>query len=213
MPTPPDRRYDDAMTDARILAQSTARNRDPILAVLREWLPPTGLVLEIASGAGEHAVHAAAAMPGLTWRPTDRDETALASIAAWRAASGLSNIAAPQVADAADPDAWPVDRADAIVNINMIHISPWAATLGLLKGAGRVLGQGGVLYLYGPYRERGRQTAPSNEAFDASLKSRNPAWGLRELETVAEEAARCGLTLAARVEMPANNLSVVFRKM
>ena len=200
------------MTDARITAQSTARNRDPILAVLREWLPESSMVLEIASGAGEHAVHVAGAMPGLSWRPTDRDETALASIAAWREASGLPNILPPLVLDAGDPDAWPVARADAIVCINMIHIAPWEATLGLLRGAGRILPQGGVLYLYGPYRERGRETAPSNEGFDVSLKSRNPAWGLRELETVAEEAERCGLRLAARVEMPANNLSVVFAK-
>lgn len=200
------------MTDARITAQSTARNRDPILAVLRDWLPETGLVLEIASGAGEHAVHVAGAMPDIIWQPTDRDPTALASIAAWREASGLENILPPLVLDAGDPDAWPVARADAIVCNNMIHISPWAATLGLIEGAGRILPRGGVLYLYGPYRERGRDTAPSNEAFDVSLKSRNPEWGLRELETVAEAAGKHGLSLAARVEMPANNLSVVFRR-
>ena len=200
------------MTDARLSAPSTARNRDPILAVLRDWLPETGLVLEIAGGAGEHAVHVAQALPGLSWRPTDRDAAALASIAAWRQAAGLPNILPPLVLDASDPGAWPVAHADAIVCINMIHIAPWEATLGLLKGAGRILPRGGVLYLYGPYREGGLPAAPSNEGFDVSLKSRNPAWGLRELETVAEEAEKCGLRLAARVEMPANNLSVVFVK-
>jgi len=200
------------MTAVRLTSPATARNREPILAVLREQMPETGVVVEVASGAGEHAAYMAAALPHLDWRPTDRDETALASIAAWRDAAGLPNLAAPVRLDAADPEGWPVDRADAIVCINMAHISPWSATLGLLKGAGRLLPPGGVLCLYGPYRELGRATVPSNEAFDASLKARNPEWGLREVETVAAAAAPHGLTLAARVEMPANNLSLVFRK-
>ena len=191
---------------------STARNRDPILQVLKRWLPPSGLVLEIAAGAGEHAVHAAAALPGLQWRPTDPDDEALASIAAWRDHAGLANLLPPLRLDAADPDGWPVDRADAVVNINMIHISPWAATEGLLAGAGRILASGGVLFLYGPYIEPGVETAPSNLAFDASLRSRNPAWGLRRLEDVTALAARHGLNLAERVAMPANNLALVFRK-
>jgi SAM-dependent methyltransferase len=191
---------------------STARNRDPILAVLKAHLPPQGLVLEIAAGAGEHAVHNAAALPGLVWQPTDPLAEALASIAAWRAWAGLPNLLEPLSLDAADPESWPVEQADAIVNINMIHISPWAATLGLMAGAGRVLPAGGVLYLYGPYIEEGVGTAPGNLAFDASLKARDPAWGLRRKEDVAAAARAHGLALEARVAMPANNLSLVLRK-
>lgn len=199
-------------TDARS-APAVARNRDPILTVLRERLPSRGLVLEIAAGTGEHAVHFARAFPGLMWRPTDPDPTALSSIAAWRTAEGLENLLAPLPLSAAEPGAWPVTQADAVVCINMVHISPWAATEGLLRGAGEVLPKGGVLYLYGPYREAGVPTAPSNEAFDADLKRRNPAWGLRHVGEVATEAAENGLELVARVEMPANNLSLVFEKL
>ena len=191
---------------------ATARNRDPILAVLRACLPERGLVLEIASGAGEPAVHMAAHLPGLTWRPTDPDLSARASIAAWAERVKLSNLLAPLALDAADPAAWPVERCDAVVCINMIHISPWSATVGLMAGAARVLPTGGVLYLYGPYLEAGVPTAPSNEAFDASLKARNPEWGLRTREAVSDEAWKNGLGLEDRVEMPANNLSLVFRK-
>jgi SAM-dependent methyltransferase len=194
------------------VSPSTARNRAPILEVLKSCLPPRGLVLEIAAGAGEHAAYNAAAQPGLQWRPTDPDPEALASIAAWREHAGLSNLLPPLRLDAADPDAWPVDRADAVVNINMIHISPWAATQGLMTGAGRVLPPGGVLFLYGPYLEADVATAPSNLAFDLSLKSRNPAWGLRRLDEVTALARRSGLTLAERVAMPANNLALVFRR-
>lgn len=191
---------------------STARNRDPILAVLKTCLPSKGLVLEIAAGAGEHAVHNAAALPGLRWQPTDPSPEALASIAAWQAWAGLPNLLEPRRLDAADPDGWPVEHADAIVNINMIHISPWAATLGLMAGAGRVLPPGGVLYLYGPYIEDGVETAPSNLAFDDSLKDRDPAWGLRRREDVIAAAAAHGLALETRVAMPSNNLSLVLRK-
>ena len=191
---------------------STARNRDPILAVLKAWLPPEGLVLEIAAGAGEHAVHNAAALPGLRWQATDPSPEALASIAAWRAWAGLPNLLEPLRLDAADPDGWPVERADAIVNVNMIHISPWAATLGLMAGAGRVLPPGGILYLYGPYIEDGVETAPSNLAFDDSLKDRDPAWGLRRKADVVAAAQAHGLALETRVAMPSNNLSLVFRK-
>lgn len=193
-------------------APSTARNRQPILAVLRFCLPATGLVLEIAAGAGEHAIFNAAALPDLQWLPTDPDPEALASIAAWRAHAGLPNLLAPLRLDASDPDGWPVARADAVVNINMIHISPWSAAEGLMAGAGRVLPSGGVLFLYGPYFERDVPTAPSNLAFDESLKRRNPAWGIRRLEEVAALAARNGLALSQRVAMPANNLSLVFHK-
>ena len=195
-------------SDARRSSPSTARNRDPILAVLRRALPAKGLVLEIASGAGEHAVHFAGHLPGLAWQPSDADPEALASIAAWRAASGLPNLLPPVTLDVrAEP--WPVTRADAIVCINMIHISPWAATEALMHGAARLLPSGGVLYLYGPYRRRDRATAPSNEAFDADLRRRNAEWGLRELEAVVGAAERCGLRLRETVDMPANNLSVV----
>jgi hypothetical protein len=180
--------------------------------VLKTCLPARGLVLEIAAGSGEHAVAGAAAFPALTWRPTDPDAEALASVAAWRGHAGLENLLPPLRLDAADPGGWPVDRADAMVNINMIHISPWAATQGLMAGAGRVLASGGVLFLYGPYIEAGVETAPSNLAFDADLKRRNPAWGLRRLEDVTALAAGHGLVLRERVAMPANNLAVVFRK-
>ena len=191
---------------------STARNREPIRDVLKTCLPPKGQVLEIAAGAGEHAVFFAQAFPGLAWRPTDPDPDALASIAAWRAQAGLPNLLEPLRLDAADPAGWPVAHADAVVNINMIHISPWAASEGLMAGAGRVLPAGGLLFVYGPYIEPGVETAPSNLAFDASLKARNPAWGLRNLEAVTALAAGHGLDLARRVAMPANNLSLVFRR-
>ena len=194
-----------------LASPATARNRDPILQVLKSRLPPSGLVLEIASGAGEHAVHAAAALPGLQWQPSDHSAEALASIAAWRGLARLANLLAPIRLDASDPDGWPVARADALVNINMIHISPWAATQGLMAGAARLLPAGGPLILYGPYIEAEVETAPSNLAFDASLRSRNPAWGIRRLDEVKAEAAKHGLALAERIAMPANNLMAVFR--
>ncbi|RAK59850.1 SAM-dependent methyltransferase [Phenylobacterium hankyongense] len=191
---------------------STARNREPILRALKPRLPSRGLVLEIAAGAGEHAVYNAALLPDLQWRPTDGDAEALASIAAWRDHAGLPNLLAPLRLDASDPDAWPVERADAVVNINMIHISPWSATQGLMAGAGRLLPSGGVLFLYGPYLEADVETAPSNLAFDQSLRRRNPAWGIRRLDEVAALAAAHGLALSERIAMPANNLSLIFRK-
>ena len=191
---------------------STARNREPILDVLKTCLPASGEVLEIAAGAGEPAVFFAQAFPGLAWRPTDPDPDALASIDAWRTQAALPNLLEPLRLDAADPAAWPVARADVVVNINMIHISPWAACEGLMAGAGRVLPASGLLFVYGPYIEPGVETAPSNLAFDESLKARNPAWGLRNLEAVTALAAGHGLDLARRVAMPANNLSLVFRR-
>lgn len=194
------------------VSPSTARNRDPILQVLKPRLPASGLVLEIAAGAGEHAVYNAAALPHLEWQPTDPDPEALASIAAWRDHAALPNLLPPLRLDASDPDAWPVGRADAVVNINMIHISPWSAAQGLMAGAARVLPAGGPLVLYGPYIETDVETAPSNLDFDASLRRRNPAWGLRRLDDVAALAASHGLVLAERIAMPANNLSLVFRR-
>jgi SAM-dependent methyltransferase len=194
------------------VSPSTARNRDPILLVLKPRLPARGLVLEIAAGAGEHAVYNAAALPDLQWRPTDADDEALASIAAWRDHAGLPNLLPPLRLDASDPAAWPVDRADAVVSINMIHISPWSATEGLMAGAARVLPPGGLLFLYGPYIERDVETAPSNLGFDQSLRRRNPAWGIRHLDEVAALAAARGLALSERIAMPANNLSLIFRR-
>jgi len=191
---------------------ATARNQGPILEVLRARLPAGARVLEIASGAGEHAVHMAAALPGVTWRPTDRDAAALASIAAWRAAAGLTNILEPLPLDASDPDAWPSEPADAIVCINMIHIAPWEATLGLMKGAEALLPAGGQLFLYGPYREDGHFAAASNAAFDLDLKRRNPLWGIRDREGVTAVAAEHGLAFKARIQMPANNLILVFER-
>ncbi len=200
--------WDVDVTEA-LTAPAVARNRDAILAVLREILPDSGTVLEIASGSGEHAVHVAAALPGLDWLPSDPEPAARRSIAAHALRAGLANIRPPLALDAAAA-AWPVARVDGIVCINMIHIAPWAATEGLMAGAGRVLSAGGVLFLYGPFREADRPFAESNAAFDASLRARDPAWGVRDLDAVAAEAARHGLSLVRRVAMPANNLSLIF---
>jgi len=199
------------MTDDRRSAPAALRNRDPILAVLREILPASGLVLEIASGTGEHVIHFARHLPQLTFQPSDPDEGARTSVAAWIADSGLKNIRPPLALDAASPP-WPIAQADAIICINMIHISPWRTTEGLFDGAASVLPRGAPLYLYGPYRRRDVPTVPSNEAFDESLRSRDPAWGLRLLEDVAARARLAGFALDRVVEMPANNLSVVFRR-
>jgi SAM-dependent methyltransferase len=192
----------------RRYAPATQRNREPILAVLRRVLPADGLVLEIASGTGEHAAFFADALPGVTWQPTDVDPTALPGIASWCA--GVPNVHPPLVLDVTQP--WPVERADAIVCVNMLHISPWTAGQALLAGAGRVLPAGGVLYLYGPYRRDGAHTAPSNASFDETLRAQDPSWGVRDLETVIATAAARGLRHTETVAMPANNLSVVFRR-
>jgi hypothetical protein len=192
-------------------APATERNRDAIAAVLRQVLPEQGLLLEVAAGTGEHAVYLAPLLPGLRWQPSDPDHEAISSIEAWQADSAADNLLAPVLLDAAS-DTWPIDRADAILCINMVHISPWAATEGLMRGAARLLPQGGPLVLYGPYRRARVPTAPSNEAFDASLKARDPAWGLRDLESVQAEAQGQGLVFERLYEMPANNLSLVFRK-
>jgi hypothetical protein len=199
------------MADKRLYYTATDRNRDPILDILRRILPPEGLVLEIASGSGEHSVHFARALPALRFLPTDPDPTAVESIAAWAAHEAVENILPPLLLDAS-AEVWPVTRADAILCINMIHISPWAATEGLLRHAGQILPAGAALYLYGPYRRKGVATAPSNESFDLSLKSRNPAWGLRNVEDVAALARQNSFGEPEIVEMPANNLSVIFRR-
>jgi len=190
---------------------ATARNREPIAGVLRDVLPERGLVLEVASGAGEHAVFFARLFPQLIWQPTDPDPDALRSIEAHLADAALPNLREPVTLDAA-AETWSIGAADAILCINMVHISPWAATVGLMRGAGRLLSAGGPLILYGPYRRAGVATAQTNEAFDSSLKARNGEWGLRDLEDVAAEAERQGLRLERVIEMPANNLALVFRK-
>lgn len=192
-------------------APATERNRDPIAAVLTDHLPQAGLVLEVAAGTGEHAIHFARCWPGLQWQPTDPDETALSSIAAWRDEAGLRNLLPPLQLDAAAPQ-WPVQAADALVCINMIHISPIASTTGLFAGARRILPQGALLALYGPFLEADVPTAAGNLAFDADLKARNPAWGLRDLAWVDGIAASQGFTRTHRLAMPANNLTVIYRR-
>ena len=180
------------------------------MAVLSRVLPPAGLVLEISSGAGEHAAAFASALPGLQWQPSDIDPRCVASIAAYREESGAGNLRPPLILDASAPD-WPVAHADAVVCINMIHIAPWAACVGLMAGAGRILPRGGILYLYGPFREGGAHTAESNARFDADLRSRDPAWGVRDIEAVIAQAAQNSLGHVETAVMPANNRSVVFR--
>jgi SAM-dependent methyltransferase len=197
--------------DPRLYHAHVARNRQPIVDVFARVLPPGGLVLEIASGSGEHAVFFAQNLPSARWQPTDTDGTALASIAAHRAAAGLSNLLEPLRLDAA-AERWPVANADAIVCNNMIHITPWRITEGLMAGARRTLQTGGILYLYGPYRIDGRHSATSNSEFDTWLKAQNPEWGIRDLADVTALAQRHGLALIETVAMPANNLSVIFRR-
>ncbi len=197
-------------SEAALTAPAALRNRAPILSVLRRVLPERGLVLEIASGTGEHVTYLAGELPGLAWQPSDPDATMLASIEAWTADTSVANVLRPMALDVRT-EAWPVEAADAVLCSNMIHIAPWEATLGLMRGAARLLGDGGVLVLYGPYRRFGRHTAPSNEAFDAQLRSANLAWGVRDLEAVVEAAGVHGLVLDEAVEMPANNLTATFR--
>lgn len=196
-----------------LVAPATARNREPILAVLKAHLARRARVLEVASGTGEHAAFFAAALPETRWTPSDPDPRARASIAAWGEAAGLANLAAPLALDAGDPAAWPSGPFEAVVCVNMVHISPWAATEGLMAGAaGALVRPGGLLLLYGPYREADRPLAPSNAAFDADLKARDPAWGLRDRDAVVELAREYGLAFTRRVEMPANNLCLLFRR-
>lgn len=195
--------------DARRYAPAAARNRDPILDVLRRHVPASGLVLEVASGSGEHAAHFAAALPALGFQPSDPDPANRASCDAWARHAGLTNLR-PAVALDATIWPWPVGAADLVIASNMIHIAPWAATLGLMRGARAVLPPGGALFLYGPFRREGRHTAPSNAEFDASLRARDPSWGVRDLEAVTEAAE--GFAVSAIEAMPANNLCMVFRR-
>ena len=190
-------------------APATERNREPIREVLARELPATGTVLEIASGTGEHAVHFARAFPGVTWQPTNPDPGSRESIAAWRAEAALPNLAEPLALDVTAP--WPLDHADAIVCINMLHISPWEAALALFAGAGRLLSPGALLCTYGPYRFDG-VAAPSNEDFDRSLRARDPRWGIRDLRDLTTAAGEHGLILRGAVAMPANNHTLLFRR-
>jgi hypothetical protein len=197
--------------DPRLYRPHVARNRDPILQVLKRVLPSQGLILEVASGSGEHAAHFAKELPSLTWQPSDPDPQALASIAAHRTAADVPNLLSPLHLDVMSQP-WPLERADALMCNNMIHISPWAACAGLFAGAQRVLPAGAILYLYGPYKIDGRHTAQSNQDFDVSLRTQNAQWGIRDLADVTELARRHDFALVETVPMPANNLSVVLRR-
>ncbi|MGA7486289.1 MAG: DUF938 domain-containing protein [Xanthobacteraceae bacterium] len=201
----------DDLADGRLISPSAERNKGPIAEVLERVLPADGVVLEVASGTGQHVVHFARAMPHLTWQPSERDEASLRSIAQWVAAEALPNIRAPLRLDVADRP-WPVGPAVAVASINMIHIAPWSAAEALVRGASAVVGPGGILFLYGPYRRSGRHTSPSNAAFDRQLRSQDPHWGVRDLEDVARCAQAHGFGAPEIHEMPANNLSVVLRR-
>jgi SAM-dependent methyltransferase len=192
-------------------AAATERNREPILEVLRRVLPPAGLVLEIASGTGQHVAFFARALPALRWQPSDPSPVHQDSILAWAAASRADNIAQPLDLDV-EREPWPLARADAILNINMIHIAPWSATVALFQGAARLLPAGGVLYLYGPFKREGQHTADSNQRFDDRLREEDPRWGVRDLGEVQVVATAAGFHKAEVIAMPANNLSLVFRR-
>ena len=198
--------------DARRFAPAVARNKAAITEALARHLPASGLVLEIASGSGEHALHFAAHFPALSFQPTDPDAAALASIAAWRAEAQLANLLPPLMLDVM-ADAWPVPKADAVLCINMIHIAPWEATAALMRGAARVLPRDGILFLYGPFKQGGQHTAPSNAEFDESLRAQDAQWGVRDIEAVAEIASAAGFAAPVVEAMPANNLSVIFRRL
>ena len=192
---------------------SVLRNRDPILSVLRRVLLPGWSILEIASGSGAHAAWFTQHLPEIRWQPSEREPHSLPAIEARRAVSGSPSFCAPIVLDASAPAQWSLRSADAIVNINMAHISPWAATAGLIHGAGAVLPPGGVLFFYGPFMVGGQHTAPSNARFDQVLRARDPQWGVRDVGALENAALTAGLRLEERVQMPANNFSLVFRRM
>ncbi len=199
------------MIELRQYAPATLRNRDAILAILRDVLPTRGRILEIASGTGEHVVHFAKSLPDLVFQPSDREPRAMQSIEAWAEATRITNVLAPMVLDVSQTP-WPIAAADGIICINMVHISPWEATLGLVRGAAAILPSQAPFYLYGPYKREGFPTTASNQAFDQDLRDRNPAWGLRTLEAVAAIAQSAGFSGPTVSEMPANNLSLVFRR-
>jgi len=205
-----DRFYEVPSTDARRSAPAALRNREPIAQVLEDWLPETGLVLEIASGTGEHVVYFAERFASLDWQPSDVHRDAVASIHAWREEANRSNIREPLAIDAASRD-WPIDRADAILSINMVHVTPWASSLGLIEGGARILGSGAPLILYGPWLKQDVPTEPSNLAFDAELRQRNSEWGLRRIEDFAG-AAQKSFELVETRSMPANNFMLLLRR-
>lgn len=196
--------------DARRHAPAADRNAGPIWTVLARWLPARGTVLEIASGTGQHAAAFARRAPGLRWQPSDPEAEMRASIDAYARADALTNVAPALALDVTDP--WPVERADAVVCVNLLHIAPWAATEGLMAGAAAILPAGAPLIVYGPFKRGGRHTSESNARFDQQLRMREPAWGIRDLDDVAAEAEGNGLDLAEVNDMPANNLTVVFRR-
>jgi Protein of unknown function (DUF938) len=208
----------DDLPDLRRYAPATQRNREPILEVLRQVLPPTGTILEISSGTGEHAIFMAPHLAPRQWLPSDPNPDARASITAWQQTAPSANLHPPIDLDASSPqwsvesdERWKLDPITAIVNINMVHIAPKSAYLGLMAGASRILPHKGILYLYGPFKQDGVHTAPSNAAFDASLQSQNPEWGIRDLAEIAAAAATHNLHLHKIFPMPANNLSVIFQ--
>lgn len=195
----------------RLVSPSAQRNKAPIAEVLAQVVPARGIVLEIASGTGQHAVHFARAMPTRTWQPSEHDPDCLRSIAAWRASEKLANLRAPLHLDV-NAWPWPIESAAALVCINLIHIAPWSVAEALFRGAEALLSAGGALCLYGPFRRQGRRTAPSNLAFDAQLRAQNPDWGVRDLEEVARLADGTGFDLLGTYAMPSDNSSVVFRR-
>jgi SAM-dependent methyltransferase len=200
----------DASTDGRLWSPSAERNRQPIADVLSRVLPQPGIVLEVGSGTGQHAVHFGRVMPDLTWQPSEQDADCLRSISAWASIEALPNVRPPLYLDIAD-ERWPIEAADAVVSINLIHIARWSATHALLRGASSILPAAGLLCLYGPYRVGGKHTSASNRAFDAQLQAVNAEWGVRDLDEVSNEANAGGLEFVRTFEMPANNLIVVFR--
>lgn len=205
------RKHPDPIDDGRLYAPAALRNRGPILGVLESILPPCGLTLEIASGSGEHAMAIAETWPQMRVQPSDPDKGARESVAAWTRALAMSNVLAPLDLDVRRLP-WPIAQADAMICINMVHISPWAASLALLAGAAAILPVGGPLFIYGPFKRDGAHTAPSNARFDAELRARNPDWGVRDLEALTAAATRHGLSGPDIVDMPANNLSLIFRR-
>jgi len=198
-------------TDERQHSPAAERNADPILRVLQRHLPERGRVLEIAAGTGQHAVHFARALPAVTWQPSDVEPSALASIRAWRASAGPPNLQPPCELDVTAAQ-WPMGAADAIVCVNLLHIAPWSVTEALMRGAARLLPAGGRLLVYGPFRVAGEHTAQSNARFDADLQARDPSWGIRDIDAVAEAAQAQGMVHLETIPMPANNRILVFER-
>ncbi len=201
---------DEQSDDGRWIAPSAERNKDPILAVLARVLPTRGLVLEIGSGTGQHVAHFAKAMPDLQWQPSDADIAYRHSVGRWIDKEELANVRPPVLLDVHDAS-WPVVVVDAVVAINVLHVSPWSASAALFDGARNVVRSDGIVFLYGPFMRTGRHTAPSNAQFDAALRARDPHWGVRDVDDVIAIARAAGFVLAEIAEMPANNLSVIFR--